>query len=250
MEHQSDCRPTLEVCFSPRLFPDILTREPFVVVLVDILRATTSICAAFHHGAKEIIPVATHEAARDYKDKGFLVATEKDGRKLDFADFGNSAFNFTRENIGGHTLVYCTTNGTQALAVAGGSGKVVIAAFINLSAVVRWLLAEHCNTVILCSGWKNKFCLEDSVFAGALSERLLQSGEYSTTCDSVAASVDLWHAASGDVLSYMEKAAHRKRLQRLGLDDILPYSFTHDLTTVIPVFENGIIQDQSQSKLK
>lgn len=246
MEHLPVCKPTLEVCFSPRLFPDILTPEPFVVVLVDILRATTSICAAFSHGAKEIIPVATHEQAQTYKNKGFLVATEKDGKKLDFADFGNSAFNFTRENIGDRTLVYCTTNGTRALAVAGSSGKVVIAAFINLSAVVNWLLSEHRNTVILCSGWKNKFCLEDSVFAGALSEQLLQSGTYSTTCDSVAASIDLWHSARPDILSYIDKAAHRKRLQRLGLDDVLPLSFTTDLTNVIPVYEDGVIRDQSK----
>ena len=109
---------SVEVCFSPGLFPDILTKDDFVVVLVDILRATTTICTAVANGVEAIIPVATHEEARRLKAKGFLVASEKDGVQVDFADFGNSAFSFTRDRIGGKTLVYCTTNGTRALKIA------------------------------------------------------------------------------------------------------------------------------------
>ncbi|MBM3147171.1 MAG: 2-phosphosulfolactate phosphatase, partial [Actinobacteria bacterium] len=113
---------SVEVCFSPRLFPDIMTIGEFVVVLVDILRATTTICTAIGNGAQAIIPVETLDEARQLKEHGFLVASEKDGIQLDFADFGNSAFSFTREAIGGKTLVYCTTNGTKALHVAAGTG--------------------------------------------------------------------------------------------------------------------------------
>jgi len=234
---------SLEVCFSPKLFSEILTTENFIVVLADILRATTSICTAFGNGVVKIIPVATLEEARRLKHEGYLVATEQDGKKLDFADFGNSAFHLTPEAIGGKTLVYCTTNGTRALDVARSARKIAIGSFINLSALSRWLIQENKNVVILCSGWKNKFCLEDTLFAGALCEQLLNHSGFETRCDSAAASIDLWNIARGDLLGYIGKAAHRHRLEKLGLDDVIPYSFQLDQTGVVPVFEGNEIID-------
>lgn len=241
MENGSETKYTVEVCFSPALFGEILTKTNYIVVLVDILRATTSICAAFENGVLRIIPVATLDAARQMKREGFLVASEQDGKKLDFADFGNSAFNFTRESIGGKTLVYCTTNGTRALAIARPVRQIAIGAFINLTALSNWLAAQKCNVVILCSGWKNKFCLEDSIFAGALADKLLTNSMFTTSCDSAAAAMDLWDTAKDDLLGYMEKAAHRHRLKKLGLDDVIPYSFRIDLSDVVPVFEGESI---------
>jgi 2-phosphosulfolactate phosphatase len=236
---------TIEVCFTPKLFPDILTKENYVVVLADILRATTSICAAFQNGVKEIIPVAGLEEAREMKSKGFLVASEQDGKKLDWADFGNSAFNFTTEAIGGRTLVYCTTNGTRAIEIAKGAEKIAMGAFVNLSALSEWLVKENKNVVILCSGWKNKFCIEDSLFAGALTAKLLNHPGYTACCDSAQASMDLWKVAQVDIFAYLEKAAHRHRLKKLGLDDVIPYSFTTDTTRVVPVYENGVILNKA-----
>lgn len=235
---------SIEVCLTPKLFTEIQTREDFIVVLVDILRATTSICAAFDNGVKNILPVATIEEAREMKSKGYLVASEQDGRKLEFADFGNSAFNFSKKAIGGKTLVYCTTNGTRALEIARHAEKIAIGAFVNLSALTSWLIRQDKNVVILCSGWKNKFCLEDTIFAGALAERLLKDGKFTTHCDSAAASLDLWRLARPDILGYIEKAAHRHRLKKLALDDVIPYSFKIDSTRVVPVFSNGEISDE------
>ena len=233
---------SVEVCFSPALFQDILTTGDFVVVLVDVLRATTTICTAVGNGVEAIIPVATHEEARELKEKGFLVASEKDGVQLDWADFGNSAFSFTREAIGGKTLVYCTTNGTRALHLAKSASSIAIGAFINISAVTEWLAAQEKNVVILCSGWKDKFCLEDTLFAGALTGRLLETDRFHTECDSAHAAKDLWDLAEGDVLGYIEKAAQRHRLKRLGLDDVIPYSFACDQVNVVPVFDGRLIK--------
>jgi 2-phosphosulfolactate phosphatase len=233
---------SVEVCFSPRLFQDILTTGDFIVVLVDILRATTTICTAVGNGVEAIIPVASHEEARQLKSQGFLVASEEDGVQLDFADFGNSAFSFTRDAIGGKTLVYCTTNGTRALAMAKSARSIAIGAFINISSVTEWLAAQQKNVVILCSGWKNKFCLEDKLFAGALTGRLLESGMFQTDCDSAHASMDLWALAEGNVLDYIKKAAQRHRLKRLGLDDVIPYSFEFDQVKVVPVFDGRLIK--------
>jgi 2-phosphosulfolactate phosphatase len=233
---------SVEVCFSPALFQDVLTTGDFVVVLVDILRATTTICTAVGNGVEAIIPVATHEEARQLKAQGLLVASEKDGVQVDFADFGNSAFSFTRDRIAGKTLVYCTTNGTRALGIASSASSIVIGAFINISAVTEWLAGRRKNVVILCSGWKNKFCLEDTLFAGALTRRLLQTGLFRSDCDSATASLDLWGLAEGDVLEYIEKAAQRHRLKNLGLDDVIPYSFASDQVKVVPVFDGQVIK--------
>jgi 2-phosphosulfolactate phosphatase len=232
---------SVEVCFSPGLFEAILTTGDFVVVLVDILRATTTICTAVANGVQAIIPVATHEEARRLKAEGYLVASEKDGVQLDWADFGNSALSFTRDAIGGKTLVYCTTNGTRALHIAGAASSIAIGAFINISALTEWLAARHKNVVILCSGWKDKFCLEDTLFAGALTDRLLETGLFRTECDSAHASMGLWGLAEGDVLGYIEKAAQRHRLKKLGLDDVIPYSFACDQVDVVPVFDGNVI---------
>jgi 2-phosphosulfolactate phosphatase len=233
---------SVEVCFSPGLFQDILTTGEFIVVLVDVLRATTTICTAVANGVEAIIPVATHEEARRLKAEGFLVASEKDGVQLDWADFGNSAFSFTRDAIGGKTLVYCTTNGTRALTMASSASGVVIGAFINISALTEWLAAQRKDVVVLCSGWKDKFCLEDALFAGALTRRLLDAGLFRTECDSAAAAMDLWTVAEGDVLGYIEKAAQRHRLKALGLDDVIPYSFECDRVNVVPVFDGKLIK--------
>jgi 2-phosphosulfolactate phosphatase len=233
---------SVEVCFSPALFQDILTQGDFVVVLVDILRATTTICTAVANGVEAIIPVASHEEARRLKSQGFLIASEKDGMQLDFADFGNSAFSFTRDRIGGKTVVYCTTNGTRTLEIARSASSIVIGAFINISAVTEWLTRQQRDVVILCSGWKNRFCLEDALFAGALTGRLLETGLFRSTCDAAHASMDLWTLAEGNVLDYIEKAAQRHRLKRLELDDVIPYSFACDQVKVVPMFDGRVIR--------
>jgi 2-phosphosulfolactate phosphatase len=233
---------SVEVCFSPALFGDILTAGDFIVVLVDVLRATTTICTAVGNGVEAIVPVATHAEARQLKAQGFLVASERDGVQLDWADFGNSAFSFTKDAVGGRTLVYCTTNGTGALHIAKSASRIAIGAFVNISALTRWLSEQQKDVVVLCSGWKNKFCLEDTLFAGALTERLLETGSFRTECDSAHAAMDLWSAAESDVLGYLEKAAQRHRLKKLGLDDVIPYSFSADQVDVVPVFDGKVIK--------
>jgi len=234
---------TIEVCFSPKLFENIQTTSNFVTVIVDILRATTSICAAFACGAKSVIPVSSLEAAKALKQKGFAVAAERDGLRLDFADFGNSAFDFLNNDVAGLDIVFSTTNGTVAMEMAKSSEAVVLGAFINLSALTDFLIKTDKNIVILCSGWKNMFCLEDSIFAGALIEKLTEKQEYDIQCDSALASVDLWKTAKSDLLGYIQKAAHRKRLKMLGVDDVLEYCFTLDAVDAVPVLKDGRLEN-------
>lgn len=234
---------TIEVCFTPKLYSEIVTKKDFIVVMVDILRASTSICAAFENGVKAIIPVASLEEAKEYKEKGYLVASEREGIVLGFADFGNSAFNFMTDAVKGKTIAYSTTNGTQAIEMAKNAEGLTVGSFSNLTALCNWLIAQQKNVVILCAGWKNKFNLEDSIFAGALTEQMLKSPDFKIDCDSAEAALDLWSIAKTNPLKYIQKAAHRERLRKLNLDDVLEFTFQLDTANVVPLLKNGVLVD-------
>ncbi len=247
MDH--DEKRTVEVCFSPALFPGFRNDEAIVVV-VDILRATSAIVTAFMNGVRRLIPVATLEEARVYKEKGYLVAAERDGIVRDFADFGNSPYNFTRKVIENKDIVYSTTNGTHSIMIAKDSYRVIIGAHLNLDALVDYIYSESRNVVVLCAGWKNKFNIEDTLFAGALVKEVLKNKKYTTICDSTHASIDLWNLARNDVLAYIEKAAQRHRLKKNKLDDVLEYCHTPNLTRCIPVLqEDYLVKLEYQNKV-
>jgi 2-phosphosulfolactate phosphatase len=114
---------------------------------------------------------------------------------------------------------------------------VVVGAFINRQALADWISKQDKNVVILCSGWYNQFNLEDTLFAGALTEALSEKRLFSLRYDSTQAALDLWRIAKKDLMGYIEKASHRHRLRKLGLDDILEYSLTLDISKVIPVID-------------
>jgi 2-phosphosulfolactate phosphatase len=232
----------IEVCFSPALFPEFRNPDA-IAVITDILRASSAIVTAFENGVERIIPVGTLEEARAYKEKGFMVAAERDGIVRDFADFGNSPFNFTREMVSGKQIVYSTTNGTQAIHTASGCYRVMIGAYLNFAALSERLNKQDRDVIILCAGWKNKFNLEDSLYAGALSEQLLSGGNYVTSCDSTLASIDLWQQAKGDLLSYIDKAAQRERLRKNKLDDVIDYCHSFDTTRMIPVLDGDYLKN-------
>jgi 2-phosphosulfolactate phosphatase len=232
----------LDTCFSPALYePDLHAGS--IVVIIDILRATSAICTAFANGAASIIPVAEIHEAKDYKNRGFLVAAERDGYVLDFADFGNSPFNFTREKVEGKTIVYSTTNGTGIIKMASSASSIVIGSFLNISSLTDWLITMEKDVVLFCAGWKNRFNLEDTLCAGAMAEKLMVSSLYSTICDATLAAMDLWSIAKNDLPVYIEKAAQRTRLRNKGLDDCIGFCLTSDFTKKIPVIRNGILVD-------
>jgi 2-phosphosulfolactate phosphatase len=235
-------RRNLETCFSPVLYEADL-HAGSIVVIIDILRATSAICTAFANGAESIIPVETVDEAREYKSRGYLVAAERDGYILDFADFGNSPFNFTRERVEGKTIVYSTTNGTRIIKMSSSAGRIVIGSFLNMSALADWIISQEMDIVLFCAGWKNRFNLEDTICAGAMAEKLLASSLYSTICDSTHAAMDLWTLAKNDLQGYIEKAAQRSRLRDKGLDDCIGFCLTADFTKKIPVIKNGILVD-------
>ena len=238
----------IETILTPALFPFRTMNDTHICVVNDILRATTSICTAISNGAKAIIPVRTIEQAKEYKDKGYLVAGERIEKTFPFADWGNSALEFTKERVCGNEIVHSTTNGTVAISIAreGNPQEIVIGAFCNLSCLSDYLVAKGKDVQIFCSGWKNTPALEDTVFAGALAEKLLQSGKFENKNDTTNLALALWREAKSDLRAYMEKASHIHRLRKYHMDDVFDYTFQIDTCNVVPKLEQnkivGVVQ--------
>jgi 2-phosphosulfolactate phosphatase len=228
----------IEVIHSPLLFTSRLITGNAAVVIVDIFRAGTTICAAFQNGAEKVIPVASLEKAQSFKEKGFLVAGERNGIRLEFADYGNSPVEMSHANLKGKTLVITSTNGTQSIEIAKSEGMVAIGAFSNLTYIAEWLLTLKKNIIIFCSGWQDSVSLEDSLFAGALTDTLLQGNRNLEMTDSAFLSIDLWNSVKTDIGAYIQRGSHYQRLVKLGMQNDLDFAMKIDSTKVIPLYEN------------
>lgn len=235
-----ETRKRIEVCFSPYLFP--LFKEEFdIIVVIDVLRATSAICAAFDNGVEKLIPVSTIEEAKEYQKKGYLVGAERQGKIVEGFDLGNSPYSYMTDKVKGETVVLSTTNGTKAINLAKESETVVIASLTNLTAVSEWLAKQNKNVLCLCSGWQNKFNLEDTICAGAISEYLINTGNFTSDEDSSIAAKYLYLSAKDNYLGYLKSSSHRRRLKNLNLNEDIKYCLTPDQTDVIPVLKDNAL---------
>jgi 2-phosphosulfolactate phosphatase len=228
----------ISTCFSPAQYP-LFHMEDSIVVVVDVFRATSAICTAFENGVAAIVPVATIEEAIALKQKGYLAAAERDGKVVDGFELGNSPYDYQPENIKDKKVVLSTTNGTQAIEAAKYASQLLIGSFVNISAIADYLIGEDKDVTILCAGWKNKFNLEDTLFAGALSKMLVEKSKASTDCDSTIAAQQLYDLAHQDLFAFLEKSSHRIRLKNLNLDKDIRYCLTFDSCKSVPILKNG-----------
>jgi len=226
----------LNVCLTPALIP-LYNVEDYIVVIIDIFRATSSICYGIENGAEAIIPVAEVEECAAYSEKGlnYMLAAERDGKVVDGFDFGNSPFSYTKEKVAGKTVVLTTTNGTHALHISRAAKKIVIGSFLNLTALCNWLKTHEGNILLVCAGWKNNFNLEDTLFAGAVVEQL-KSGDFKLDDAAIAAN-DLFQIGRHDINEYLKKTSHSERLKKLGIEKDIEFCLQVDLTTAIPVLD-------------
>lgn len=226
----------LDVCLSPALIP-LYNVEDYIVVVIDIFRATSSICYGIENGAEAIIPVSEVEECAAYREKGlnYLLAAERNGEVVEGFDFGNSPFSYTAEKVAGKTVVLTTTNGTHALHLSRSAKKVVIGSFLNLTALCNWLKQQNQHILLVCAGWKNNFNLEDTLFAGAVVEQLNADG-YVLDDPAIAAN-DLYQLGKNDISQYLSKTSHGERLKKLGIEKDIAFCMQIDLTTAIPILE-------------
>lgn len=226
----------VDACFSPHLYPVYEDKESIVVV-IDVFRATSAICVAFHHGAEKIIPVASVEEAQSYKAQGMLAGAERNAIKLEGFDFGNSPYDYMGDHVKGKTIALTTTNGTQAIDVARNAYKVVIGSFLNIDVLCEWLIKQNRNILLLCSGWKNKFNLEDSLYAGAVTQKICSLSPDFKLGDGCLALKYLFEQAQHEPIKYLSHASHKERLAKLGLKKDIKYCLTPNQAPVIPVLE-------------
>ena len=211
------------------------------MVVIDVLRATSTIATALHNGAKEIIPVDSVERCIQLgKNMACITAGERDGQIAPGLQYGNSSFEYPREFIQGQILVLTTTNGTKLLhmALAKGATEIITGSFLNLSAVCDHLVAEGKNVILACAGWKDRVNMEDTLFAGAVVSRI---GEHFTlNCDSSHMAQCLYQNAQEDLYEFMKKndASHYHRLTGFGLERDIRHCLTADLANVLPYYIN------------
>jgi 2-phosphosulfolactate phosphatase len=209
-----------------------------IVVVIDIFRASSSICYGIDNGAHAIIPVATVDECLSYAGQGYLLAAERNGEVVEGFDFGNSPYSYTAEKVKGQTVVLTTTNGTFAIQQAKQADQIVLGSFLNLTSICNWLAAQDKDVLLLCSGWKNKFNLEDTLFAGAVVHQIKKS--FSHFCDAAIAAEDLYLLAKSDLRGYLFKSSHSQRLKELNIENDIQFCLKQDCCQAIP----GLVGDR------
>lgn len=223
---------TIDVCFSPDLI-DSYDLEGKIVVIVDILRATSCMVTGFANGVKGIIPVATLDECKQYQKDGFICAAEREGKQVDGFELDNSPFSYMNEKLKGKTICATTTNGTLAISKSINAEKVIVGAFLNLSAIAIYLEHQPNDVIVHCAGWKGKVNMEDSLFAGALIEKLIHS--HALNCDSPYMALTYYQGVKNELLSTVQNSAHAKRLSNIGINKDIEFCLEIDRFNVIPV---------------
>ena len=229
----------LNVCLTSDLFHHYDEGDKLVLV-VDILRATSVISTAFHYGISELIPVSSVEQAKQYINKeGYIVAAERNAEPIEGIPLGNSPFQYMNDDVKNKRLVLTTTNGTKSIKLAS-KHEVISASFVNQDAVYNFIMKSKKDVIVLCSGWKGLVNMEDSIFAGILSDKLLKTNEFQSQCDSVLASVAIKRDAGNDLFSYLEDSAHRNRLKHLNMEADTKFCLNPTFkSSIIPILKNG-----------
>ena len=232
----------IELSLTPALYPYRTIQEHHVTVAIDVLRATTAVCAAFQAGCEAIVPLDTLEGIENYRQRGYRLAAERNGSKVGDAEYGNSPTEYLRHDMTGIRLAYSTTNGTVSILRAAGADLALVGSFANLTALCDRLLKEGKDVVVLCSGWKNDFCIEDTLVAGAIAERLVAANpQVSLHGDAMTMALALWNMAKADPYAFCQEATHVHRLYRLGAAADVEFAFRQDTCPVVPVLKNGLL---------
>ena len=230
---------SLITCLSPALL-NLYDITNSVVVIIDVLRATSTISTALYNGASCVIPVSTVQRCIELgNEMGGITAGERDGKVADGLSYGNSPFEYPRSFVENKILVLTTTNGTKLLHMAldNGAPEIITGSFPNLSAVCEYLLKTEKNVLLGCAAWKDRVNMEDTLFAGAVINRIKE--HFTIHCDSSKMAENLYLEAGDDRFAFMRDrgATHYHRLTNYGLEKDIRYCLTADGANVLPIFK-------------
>jgi len=211
-----------------------------VVLVVDVLRATTTLTTAFANGLRSATPVLTIEdafAARRAQPNA-LLAGEREGQRPPGFDLGNSPREFAAERVRGRALLFTTTNGTRLMKAASSARRAYLGCFANLDAACRRLDAHEEDALIACAGTDHAFTLEDALFAGACVARL--EGRYALSDAAIACRI-LWEASRERLVEALASGKHGRRLLALGFGEDIAFCARENTTAVVPTLRDGVI---------
>ncbi|MGD2120257.1 MAG: 2-phosphosulfolactate phosphatase [Gemmatimonadota bacterium] len=227
---------TVDVFFSPGVVEESSV-EGRTAVVIDVIRATSTVVEALANGAKAIFPtISTEEAVKLASSLGredTLLCGERKGLKVEGFDLGNSPGEFSAERVGGKQIVMTTTNGTRAFAAVDGAERVLAASFMNLSAVTRALEGVS-SLVVVCSGRENRFSLDDALCAGMLLRGLgSNAAEEMTLNDAGRVAMDLAAIYEIDA-EFLSSTGAGKSLLSVGLEADLELCASVDRHSLVP----------------
>jgi 2-phosphosulfolactate phosphatase len=205
------------------------------VLVVDVLRASTTIIAALAAGGAAVTPVADPvEARRRAGANGALLAGERRGEPIAGFDLGNSPLEFTRERVGGRAVVLTTSNGTRALLAAREASAIGIAAFVNLTAAADWAVAEERDLVVVCAGERGRRSLEDHVCAGLLVEGVRARAPGASASPAALAAVAEGRRYGREVARLAVDAPWARKLEASGRGADVTACLALDTTSLVP----------------
>ncbi|MEM9722347.1 MAG: 2-phosphosulfolactate phosphatase [Bacteroidota bacterium] len=234
----------MHVCMTPALI-DQFDVSKAIVVVIDVLRATSTMCMAFDNGVECIVPVAKIAECRAYREKGYLLAGERDGVMIDGFDLGNSPLEYTPEIVRGRRISMTTTNGTRAIKAAQerNAKEIVVGSFSNISALTNWLIQKNEHVCLLCAGWKDNVTLEDTIFAGAMARKLRH--HFQRYQDTTLVAETLFSAANTRKRYFFRHSSHFHRLIHLNLQEDVKYVMRKDTHPVLPLLMGEELHDIS-----
>ncbi|MGW8121307.1 2-phosphosulfolactate phosphatase [Roseivirga echinicomitans] len=221
----------IDVCYTPDLIHQFDIKDKTVVV-IDILRATSSMVAGLGSGIQSITPVATIEECEALGRQGYVMAGERSGEKVAQFEMGNSPFDYMNPALKGRKVATTTTNGTQAIELSKGAKEVIIGAFLNLNPVVNHLMKSNNDVLLFCAGWKGRYNLEDTLFAGAVCNALKQNAEFES--DSALCAFFLYQSMATDLAYYINRSNHAARLSKFNLREDIEYCAKLNEFNVVP----------------
>jgi len=237
----TNSRAALHTSLSPALL-HLYDATNSVVVIIDVLRATSTIATALSNGARYVVPVDSVAKCIELgKQINCVTAGERDGKIAEGLSYGNSPFEYSRDFIEGKILVLTTTNGTKLLHMAldKGAKDIVTGSFPNLGAVCNFLLSQNQHVILGCAAWKDKVNIEDLLFAGAVINKVKH--HFDINCDSSSIAETMYLEARKDLYEFMKKqrASHFTWLTAFGLEKDIRYCLTPDIANVLPFYEDG-----------
>jgi len=237
------------------LQPENLTGKTALVI--DVLRATSTIITALNNGCQAVFPVTTPEEALELRRRlsgPILLGGERQGRRIEGFDLGNSPAEYPPEVVAGKKIIFTTTNGTRAIRACTRAANLVIASFLNAAAVVEFAAGTGTNILVVCAGTRGHFSLDDILCAGLVVDRLLQrlrpAGLDPTVDDLGLAAVDLYHLYSNDIRAGVERSLHARRLKQMGFDEDIALCTRVDCHPLVAIYHEGSVVPHSSGSTK